>query len=131
MAKSVMNNCSSEVIEKNFLEQNPDIPTEQKVVIAKEIPKMEKVVFMNNRDPGITLHFHYCSKTHPLKHYDLIHGQTYDLPIEVISHLEGTNQHDPYACHERRYGRRMRQDGLSENYINGYRSYFQCKTVRS
>jgi hypothetical protein len=131
MAKSPLNESKSEVIERNFLEENPDIPLEQKVVVAKEVPKMETVVFLNNRDPGITLNFHYASKTHPLKHYDLIHGQTYTLPVEVINHLEGQNKHDPYACHSRIYGRRMRQDGKSETFVNSYVPYFQCKTVRA
>lgn len=128
---SKLKNASSEVIQENFLQDNEEMLTDHKVVIAREIPKMENIVFMNNRDPGVTLHFHYASKTHPLKHYDLIHGQTYNLPVEVIRHLEGSNEHDPYACHKRLYGRRMRADGLSETYVNAFTSYFQCKTVRA
>lgn len=134
MARPALNNASSEVIAKNFLEESPDlteVSTDHKVVVAKEIPKMQRIVFTNNRDPGVTLHFHYHSKTHPLKHYDLVHGKTYDLPIEVIKHLEGQNEHDPYACHHRLYGRRMKLDGFSETYVNGFVSYFQCKAVRS
>lgn len=129
--KSIMNQQSEEFIAKNFLEEDPEIPTDQKVVLANEISRYEKVVFLNNRDPGITLHFHYASATHPLKHYDLIHGQEYDLPVEVIKHLEGQNKHDPYACHKRLYSRRMKQDGISETYASSYVPYFQCKTVRA
>ncbi len=122
--------AGKEIVEKNFLEENPtDIPTEQKVVVSQEIPKYTRIRFMNMRDPGITLHFHYASKTHPLKHYDLINGEEYDLPNEVIAHLEGENKQDPYACHSRLYGRRMKADGVSECYVNGYKPYFQCKRV--
>ena len=121
-----------EAVEKSFLEEDPtDVPTEQKVVIAQEIPKMEKIIFQNMRDPGVTLHFHFHSKTHPLKHYDLIHGQEYELPVEVIKHLEGENKWDPYACHQRLYGRRMKADGVSECFVNGYKPYFNLKHVRA
>lgn len=130
MAKR-LNDMDGETIAKNFLVQDPEIPTEQKVVIAKEIPKMETIRFLNNRDPGVMLHFHYASKTHPLKHYDLMHGFEYNLPVEVIRHLEGQNKSDPFACHKRTYGRRMRDDGISETYANGYVPYFQCQTVRA
>ena len=134
MAKPRLNDCTGETIEKNFLTEDMDIPVNEQVVIhpaAMPIPKFEKIVFMNNRDPGVTLHFHYHSKTHPLRHYDLIHGQTYDLPVEVIQHLEGQREFDPWACHSRLYGQRKKSDGTTETYINGYKSYFQCKTVRA
>lgn len=131
MAKSYLNNASSEVQEKNFLLENPDIPTDQVVVMAKEMPKMRDITFMNNRDPGCTLHFHYHSKTHPLKHYDLMHGQKYSLSEEVISHLEGQNSYDPYSCHTRLYGSRMMSDGRTENYVNGYVACFHCKPCRA
>jgi hypothetical protein len=110
-----------------------DIPVNEKVHVhsaSQPIPKMETIIFMNNRDPGVTLHFHYASKTHPLRLYDLIHGQQYELPVEVIQHLEGQRAFDPWACHSRMYGQRKRADGTTETFINGYKSYFQCKAVR-
>lgn len=131
MAKSILNNASQAIQDENFLLENPDIPVEKVVIVAREIPKMETVIFMNNRDPGVTLHFHYASKTHPLKHYDLVHGQRYTLPVEIIQHLEGQHDHDPYSCHKRLYARRMKDDGISENYVSGYTSYFQCKPCRA
>ena len=130
MAKSILNNAPQAIQDENFLLENPDIPVEQVVIVAREIPKMETIIFMNNRDSGVTLHFHYASKTHSLKHYDLVHGQRYTLPVEIIQHLEGQHEHDPYACHQRLYGRRMKEDGISETYVNGYNSYFQCKPCR-
>lgn len=133
MAKPRLNDCSGETIEKNFLEEDMDIPVNERVVVhaaSQPIPQMEEIVFMNNRDPGVTLHFHYASKTHPLRLYDLIHGQRYTLPVEVINHLEGTNQRDPWSCHSRLYGQRKKADGTTETYVNGYKSYFQCKQVR-
>ena len=121
---------SSEVVERNFLEENPEIPTQEKIVVAQEVPKYKKVRFMNNRDPGVTLHFHYHSATHPLKHYDLVHGIEYDLPDEICRHLEGENKHDPYACHQRLYSQRKNLEGLPECYVSGYKPYFQCKEMR-
>lgn len=129
MAKR-LNEQSQEVVHRNFLEENPDIPTEEKVVVAQEIPKYERILFLNQRDPGVMLHFHYSSKTHPLKHYDLMHGKEYDLPLEVIQHLEGQGKNDPYACHKRMYSRRFRDDGISETYASDYVPYFQCRPVR-
>lgn len=130
MAKSILNNAPQSVQDDNLFLENPDIPLEKVVIVAQEIPEMRDIIFMNLKDPGVTLHFHYHSKTHYLKHYDLAHGHTYPLPVEVIQHLEGQNDNDPYSCHERLYGRRMKDDGVSENYVNGYKSYFQCKPCR-
>lgn len=130
MAKR-LNDMSVETVHKNFLDENPEIPPNETVVIAKEIPRYERIRFLNNRDPGEMLHFHYASKTHKLKHYDLMHGFEYDLPVEVIRHLEGQNKSDPYACHRRTYGQRRRDDGITETYANGYVPYFQCQTCRA
>ena len=126
-----LNEMDSETVHKNYLAEDPEIPTEQKVVVSTHIPKMVKIRFLNNRDPGLMLHFHYKSKTHPLRHYDLMHGFEYDLPEEVVMHLEGQNKYDPYSCHKRTYSRRMRDDGISETYASGYVPYFQCQTVRA
>ncbi len=131
--KAKLNDCNKETIDNNFLVEDPQIPVNEQVVVqtaAVPIPKFADIIFMNNRDPGTTLHFHYASKTHPLRLYDLIHGQKYTLPVEVINHLEGTNEKDPWACHSRLYGQRKRGDGTTETYVNGYKSYFQCKELR-
>ena len=131
MKNKTLNDCDKETIEKNFLqEEQYDLPNE-KVHVYHEVPKTCKIVFMNNRDPGAPLYFHYRSKTHPLHHYELHHGQTYDLPIEVAQHLEGQRKGDEWACHKRMYARRMRQDGVSEVYANQYVPYFQLKTVHA
>src|SRR5208282_3896602 len=114
-----LNKADSETINKNFLEENPEIPTEKKIVVSTDIPKMVTIRFLNNRDPGVCLHFHYSSKTHPLKHYDLMHGFEYTLSEEVVHHLQGLLKNDPYACHARTYSRRMRDDGISETYASG------------
>lgn len=127
--------ASQELQEKNWLSENLEelgIPTEKKpVVIAAEIPKTEEITFINNRDPGVPLYFHYHSKTHPLKHYTLMHGCKYTLPVEVIRHLEGETENDPWSCHTRKYSRRMREDGVSETYPSSYVPNFQCKSVRA
>lgn len=125
-----LNDNNPEMIEKNFLDENPEIPPNEKVVVAKELPRYEKIIFQNMRDEGITLTFHYASKTHPLKHYELIHGQEYNLPLEVILHLSGETNYDPYACHSRLYSRRMKADGVTETYASSYKPYFQLRNVR-
>ncbi len=130
-----LNDAPAKVIEKNFLNEDITdlgIPTDEKpVIIAREIPAMETITFVNNRDPGVPLYFHYHSKTHPLKHYTLAHGQKYTLPVEVIRHLEGEIANDPWSCHTRKYSRRMREDGVSETYASSYVPNFQCKVARA
>ena len=132
MAAKRLNDMDRETIERNFLKEEQDcLPTEEQVVIAKEIPKYERVIFVNNRDPGCVLYFHYATKTHPLKHYTLMHGLEYNLPVEVIKHLEGQNKDDPYSCHSRIYSERKNYEGMPENYVSGYKPYFQCRAVRA
>jgi len=92
---------------------------ENQVVIATEIPKHEKIVFRNQRDPGHPLEFHYASKTHPFKMYKLIDGQTYDLPLEVILNLE--------SCRENIEKYRRGSDGLPQIYVAGYKTHFVCE----
>jgi len=129
-----LNDQPKEVIEKNFLEEVPDgiYANDQVVAVsAKEIPKHENVIFVNNRDPGATHYFHYRSPTHPLKHYTLVHGEKYLLPVEVIQLLEGTRPGDPYTCHARLYSERRNLEGNPETYVSGYKPYFQCRPVRA
>lgn len=125
-----LNEQNSEAIEKNFLSEDCAGLPNQTVHVYKEIPKMVKGVFINNRDPGVALMFHYKSKTHPLHHYTLYHGVKTELPEEIVFHLEGMNDYDPYSCHRRLYGRKMNEDaGTSETYVNGYSSNFQFKRM--
>lgn len=132
MAAKRLNDMDRETIERNFLKEEQDcLPTEEQVVIAKEIPKYERIIFVNNRDPGEALYFHYASKTHPLKHYTLMHGLEYNIPVEVIKHLEGQNPLDPFSCHSRIYSQRKNYEGMPENYVSGYKPYFQCRSVRA
>jgi len=134
MSKQRLNDCSKETIDANFLSENPEIPANEKVNVhpaAQPIPQFEEIIFLNNRDPGTTLHFHYASKTHPLRHYDLIHGQRYNLPVEVIRHLEGVNDYDPWSCHERLYGVTKDAYGRTNPGVTGYKPYFQCKPTRN
>jgi hypothetical protein len=135
MAAKKMSEVSKELSDKNFLEEvieGVDIPTVEKpVVVSTHIPEMKEVMFINNRDPGAVLHFHYHSKTHPLKHYDLVHGQKYNLPVEIIEHLEGEGSIEPWTCHSRLYSRRMRPDGISETYASGYTQYFTCRSEKA
>lgn len=89
------------------------------VVVATNVPKVETVIFRNQRDPGHELHFHYASATHPFKMYKLIDGCQYDLPIEVIRNLE--------SCRENIEKYRKGREGLPEIYIAGYKTHFVCE----
>jgi len=121
-----LNEAKAEVIAENILQENPEglppVDHEQldKVVVAKEMPKYRKIVFLNGRDPGFPLDFHYASKTHPLKIYKLLHGQEYDLPEEVIEHLE--------SCNEPVYAYRKGADGHPQMFIESRKYIFQCRT---
>ena len=122
--KSKLNESKSEIINDNFLKETPeDFPEAQAsdIVIAHYIPEMRRVQFVNGRDPGQELMFHYHSKTHPLKHYTLFHGKEYDLPVEIIEHLESRVQ-----CI---YGYRPGPSGHPEMYVKGHTYPFSCKSV--
>ena len=102
------------------IEKVKEVLQVNKVVIAKEIPHLEKIVFRNQRDPGYPLEFHYASKTHPFKNYTLVDGQEYHLPREVIKNLEGCRENiEKY--------RKNQQSGLPEIYIAGYKTHFVCE----
>lgn len=127
--KSQLNSKGSEYIEQNILKESPEglppcptVPEEGQIVTAKYIPEMKRVQFINGRDPGYPLEFHYHSKTHPLKHYTLYHGKEYDLPVEIIDHLE--------SCAERQYGYRQGPNGHPEMYVKGLKYNFRLQTVR-
>jgi hypothetical protein len=123
---NALNEAKSEVIAENILQENPvglppvDHESLEKVVVATETPKYRKVVFINGRDPGYPLDFHYSSKTHPLKIYKLLHGHEYDLPEEVIEHLE--------SCNEPVYAYRKGEDGHPQMYVESRKYIFQCRT---
>lgn len=123
-----LNDQKAEVIAQNHLVQNPEgletiVDQVAQVVIANHIPKMRKVVFLNGRDPGYPLDFHYSSKTHHLKHYTLYHGKEHDLPEEIIDHLEN--------CAEHQYAYRVNpSSGHPEMYTKSLKYIFQCKAVK-
>lgn len=93
----------------------------KQVVIVKDIPKHEKVTFRNQRDPGHALEFHYASATHPFKQYNLVDGEQYELPKEVIKNLEG--------CRENIEKYRRNDKGIPQIYIAGYKTHFVCERV--
>jgi len=127
--KSKLNEAKSEVIQEEILKENPeglpeipsDLPGAEGIVTSTHIPEMRRIIFVNGRDPGYPLEFHYHTKTHPLKQYKLLHGHEYDLPVEVIEHLEG--------CNEPVYAYRTGLDGHPEMYIKSKKFIFQCRTA--
>ncbi len=117
-----LNDAKPEIVEDNFLKQDPEgFSDEAPVVIAKTIPEYRKVQFLNGRDAGYPLEFHYCTGTHPLKQYKLLHGFEYDLPVEVIEHLE--------QCNEPQYGYRTGVTGHPEMYTKSRKYLYQCRVV--
>jgi hypothetical protein len=120
-----LNDASSEVIEKTILQENPEgFPEakEEKIAVVKVMPKMERVIFRNDRDPGIPLEFHYSSATVPLTSYKLFHDQEYTLPVEVIEHLE--SRAIPIYAHKKG------PDGVIQMFVNGKKHQFTCKVIR-
>lgn len=103
------------------IEQVREELQEGQVVIATEVPKYERVVFRNQRDPGHMLEFHHASKTHKFKQYKLVDGKEYDLPVEVIKSLE--------RCRENIEKYRRNADGVPEIYVAGYKTHFVCERV--
>lgn len=117
-----LNTAPSKVIAEEILKENPEgLPDEAQVVIATKMPEYREVQFINGRDTGQTLYFHYSSATHPLKHYTLVHGQNYNLPVEIIEHLE--------SCREPVYSYRRNIEGHQEHFISSFKYIFQCRNV--
>lgn len=116
-----------EKLQENHLAGPADESVEQvavelqvdKVVPVSEMPRAERVVFRNQKDPGYPLEFHYASKTHPFKQYKLIDGHTYTLPTEVVRNLE--------SCRENIEKYRRNEEGLPQIYIAGYKTYYVCE----
>lgn len=125
-SRSKLNNKPSEYIEENILKEDPEgMPPCQpipQIVIAKYVPEMKRIQFINGRDPGQELMFHYHSKNLPLKHYTLYHGKEYDLPVEIIEHLEN--------CAERVYGYKQGPNGHPEMYVKTLKYIFRCQNVK-
>jgi hypothetical protein len=126
--QSKLNDASSEVIGEEILKQDPTgLPEtkESNIVIAKQMPKeqeMVKFIFLNGRDPGVALHFHYSSANCPLKNYTLYHGMEHVLPREIVDHLE--------SCGEAQYGYKPGIEGHPEMYVKSHKYIFQCRPVK-
>lgn len=120
---------SKQEIHDQMLKQHYDEPEflekslEEKIVISEHIPEYRKVVFINQRDPGIMMSFHYKSATHPLKHYDLMHGEEYNLPVEVIEHVE--------SCGYPLYGKEEMLKGRQIRPIVGYKYHFSFRSPKA
>jgi len=100
------------------------------VVVADAMPRMLKIRFFNLRDAGRELKFFLHTKTHPLHHYTLFHDREYDLPEEVVHHLEGMGSMGN-TCMVPIRKDRIAADGIqSESYIHSWKSMFQCKFIR-
>jgi len=120
---------AQEYIEKTQMTDSEIDARSRKVDVAPVMPKMVQIEFRNERDGNKTpLTFHYHSKTHPLKHYTLFHGYKYDLPVEVVEHLE--------SCRIAQYENKIVEDsdrhlpGSVVPKVTSYKYMFHCKPVR-
>lgn len=121
-----LNDSKPAIVHEELLKENPEgipdeLPEPNPVVLAKHIPERRRVQFLNGRDPGYPLEFHYCSGTHPIKQYKLLHGHEYELPIEIIEHLE--------QCNQPQYGYRHGLDGHPEMFVKGRTYFYQLRNV--
>jgi len=119
-----LNDAKSKVIEKEILKENPEDYSDElpeSVVVMNHVPEYRSVTFLNGRDPGQALYFHYASATHPLKQYTLHHGFQYDLPVEIIEHIE--------SCSEPQYAYRKSIDGHPEMFVCSKKFIFQLRNV--
>lgn len=119
---------SKEEIEKQLLKEHReeeallDVVVEEKIVVSTKMPEYRRVVFVNQRDPGVMMSFHYKSKTHALKHYDLVPGVEYDLPVEVIEHVEN--------CGYPLYGKEEMINGMQKRPVIGYKYHFAFRSPK-
>lgn len=126
MAKSKLNNQKSEKIDKNFLEESPEgLPDASTVVVPKTpvMPQLMRFTFINGKDPGNALQFHYGSGTLPLKHYTLFHDKEHVLPLEVVKDLEA-------RCYLN-YAHRMNDDKKPEIYVKSQTYLYQFRNLRA
>lgn len=124
--KQTLGDQSAKKVTEEFLKENPEgLPDElpEKIVIAKEVPVYRKVVFVNQRDPGVMLEFHYRTKSHALQHFKLMDGETYELPEEIIAHLE--------SCSIPIYGKEIEEKGVFKRPVIGHRYMFSLRNPQS
>lgn len=108
----------------------PMANTEVAVYTESTAPRMLRIRFFNLRDPGRELKFFLHTATHPLHHYTLFHDREYDLPEEVVHHLEGMGKAGS-TCMVPIRKDRLANDGIqSESYIHSWKSLFQCKFIK-
>lgn len=93
----------------------------ESVAVVTEMPKYERIIFRNQRDPGQPLDFHFESAKVPFKMYHLVDGEAYDLPSEVVRNLE--------RCREDIHRHRRNEKGVPEIYVAGHRNHFVCERV--
>lgn len=125
--KQTLGDAEEKKVTENFLKENPEgVPDElpeQKVVVSKHIPVMKEVVFVNQRDPGVMLEFHYKSKTYPMQHFKLMDGETYSLAEEIIDHLE--------SCSIPIYGKETEEKGHFFRPVIGHRYMFAFRNPKT
>lgn len=78
---------------KNIREDFSSIPSNVK---PPEKRKMVKGIFKNLESPGVGVSFSFRVYKEAIKTYNLIHGGEYELPIEVVEHLNKNCGHKKY-----------------------------------
>lgn len=85
--EKVINREAEEALANSVEKQHENLD-KQKLKSKKNIKeKLIKVEFLNVETPNLALKFCYGSTKRP-QNYTLLHGGVYELPEEVIKHLE-------------------------------------------
>lgn len=114
-------NMQTELEEKSVKTVDQVLEQQDRAEFEKKKVETELIEFYNIEEPGhpITFSFGPAKRT---KKYTLLHGGKYELPKEIIHHLE-SRQTPMYD---------YKPDGLGRmsKYLKGYQSRFQCRAVR-
>lgn len=124
--KQTLGDESAKKVTEEFLKETPEgFPDEtlEKVVVTAHVPEYQEVVFVNQRDPGVMLEFHYKTKTYPLQHFKLMDGECYKLAKEIIDHLQ--------SCSIPIYGKETMDKGVCERPVIGHKYMYSFRNPKS
>ena len=81
---------------KPLCDKSPDLTAHSSIRIPKN-RKQVKGIFKNIECPGTMLTFSFRKYKEPIKTYYLMDGGEYELPIEVVEHLNGNCGYKQHA----------------------------------
>lgn len=111
----------TELMEQSVKTVDQVLEQHDRAKFDKKKEETEMVEFYNIEEPGHPITFSY-GQAKRAKKYTLLHGGKYELPKEIINHLE--SRQTPM------YDYRPNGTGKMVKMLTGYKSRFQCRTVR-